>query len=544
MRKIVFLFLVVAQISYSQVNFVPVDHKIYSFLERMSVANFITNYNSFEIPKSGKEIGSYLSEIDKTKLSAIDKAKLDDFLDEFQLEITGETNNIQSIIENPNSSLTRKTRFFYFNSDNSNNNLYVKLLGETKFISQIDDKKVVSATPFKFGGEIGGTFSNNFGFQIQGINGSFFGEKSILLKDSEYNDNYKFNLPDSQAGSSFYDETRGSLIYQDQNFIFRFGRDRIKLGYGNEKSVLGENAPIFDFAQMQIKYNIFNFSYLHAKLIQDENPQNETKRDVLEKYFVFHRLSAQITKNTNFSLGELAIYSNRGIDLSYVNPFVFFKSIEHYNQDRDNTILFTDIKIDNLLNFMSFYGSLFVDDMDFGKIGSGWYGNKTMWDFGISFIPSVFESDFFSAQYIHIEPYFYTHHLFGNNFTHFDKLLNDNLMPNSELFGLLYQFSVTRDLDFEINYKFYQNGKNTLDENGEVEENVGGDINFGHRTEDATKIHFLQGDVLTRNSIKITSLYNFLRYYEFLISAEYFNEDFLIENSNYVELRTSLKILL
>ena len=53
----------------------------------------------------------------------------------------------------------------------------------------------------------------------------------------------------------------------------------------------------------------------------------------------------------------MIVYSNRSMDLSYINPFNFYKSAEHANQDRDNSLLFLDLQ-NNSLKGISFYGSI------------------------------------------------------------------------------------------------------------------------------------------------------------------------------------------
>jgi hypothetical protein len=59
-----------------------------------------------------------------------------------------------------------------------------------------------------------------------------------------------------------------------------------------------------------------------------------------DKFLVYHRIGFNINRHFNFGVGEFIIYGRRGIDLSYLNPFAFYKSIEHSNRDRDNSMLF------------------------------------------------------------------------------------------------------------------------------------------------------------------------------------------------------------
>ena len=47
--------LLISNLIYSQVGYIPVEDEIYPFLNRMNSVGIITNYNSFEIPKTRKD---------------------------------------------------------------------------------------------------------------------------------------------------------------------------------------------------------------------------------------------------------------------------------------------------------------------------------------------------------------------------------------------------------------------------------------------------------------------------------------------------------
>ena len=82
MKKFILLFLLFSVQLFCQLEYVQVDHRVYDFLERMNYNHLIENYNSFERPKSRKEIAGYLVEVNgnKAALSAVDKELLQRFL--------------------------------------------------------------------------------------------------------------------------------------------------------------------------------------------------------------------------------------------------------------------------------------------------------------------------------------------------------------------------------------------------------------------------------------------------------------------------------
>ena len=69
------LVIILASQAYSQIELVPVSHKVYPFLKRMELKGLIQNYNSANLPLSRKDVATFLNEIsDKTsELSSAEK---------------------------------------------------------------------------------------------------------------------------------------------------------------------------------------------------------------------------------------------------------------------------------------------------------------------------------------------------------------------------------------------------------------------------------------------------------------------------------------
>src|ERR1035437_4527586 len=110
MIKRIFLLLIVCTAFVSaQTEYVPVDHKIYNFLERLDVLKIISGFNSFELPKTRHEIATYLKEANEknAKLHASDRASLEDYKVEFELEYSGTLNNSVSLFGNSDNQTNK-----------------------------------------------------------------------------------------------------------------------------------------------------------------------------------------------------------------------------------------------------------------------------------------------------------------------------------------------------------------------------------------------------------------------------------------------------
>ncbi len=499
MKKIFPIFLLLTVSIFSQSEYVSTSNPIYDFLERMESQLLIDNYNSFEIPKTRKEIAGYLKQIikDENELDDEDKKILEDLEIEFEYDLSGTLNNSQSILgKSEYNILSQKEKYLYYYNEPQKFNLFINILGngELIFNNRINNKNNLSTTLGYVGGEIRGTILNKFGFSLRGINGNVFGNRETALLKNDLRYNFKLTEKPDQA---FFDETEGYLTADFDIVKFKLGQDRINIGYGPIKAFIDDNSPKFNYIAFSISYKFFDFSFFHGKLLGDTSFSYDSttgeQNFVQEKYIGYHRIGFNISKDVNFGVGEFIIYGDRTIDLSYLNPFSFYKSIEHQNRDRDNSMLFFDFK-NNSIKGLKLYASLLIDDITINKIGTGWWGNQFLFNAGLysSTLYNIIPLDL-RFEYIRIEPYVFTHRFLRNNFTNFGYNLGSFLQPNSELFYTQISYRLNYRLNLSCDFSYNIHGANPLTPDGTVKENIGGDISLGHRVFDSEKVNFLDG---------------------------------------------------
>lgn len=532
-RLFTLLSLIFACKLFAQAEYVSSDRYVYEFLYRMDALQLIENYNAFEIPKTRKQIANYLHEIiqNEEKLSDIDKNILNDLKKEFEYELSETLNNFESIIGgNSYNLLGQNEKYLFYYDDPGNANIFINLLAEGEFIYRYSDNVSKSTQLGIIGGEIRGTFLNKFGFLLNGNQGQVFGNKETarLRKNVEYN--FKYNLVPDEG---FFDETYGYMS-ADLNLInFKLGRDRINIGNGVLKPILSNNAPMFDYLSMNLNYKFLNFSYFHGKIIGNISYIGDTitggSFSVVEKYIGYHRLAFNILPQFSFGFGEVIIYGDRGIDLSYLNPFALYKSVEHSNQDRDNSMLFFDVNYKPVSD-LKIFGTLLLDDIKFGQIGSGWWGNQSLIHLGVSsFNLNKFLPLDLYFEYIRVEPYTFTHRLIRNNYTHNGYMLGLDLQPNSELFFTQINYRFNHRLNISAGFGYTLHGANPLNEDGSVSKNVGGNVNLGHRLGDSDTAKFLDGDIEHLRSLIFNVSYEPINQVFFLLRLVNLNES--LQNS-------------
>ncbi|HSP88027.1 MAG TPA: capsule assembly Wzi family protein [Ignavibacteriaceae bacterium] len=512
---------------FPQAEYVSADNPVYSFLNRMETLKLIEHYNPFEIPKSRGEIGKFLKEVIKQedKLDEVDKEILNDLRIEFEYEIFGSLNSSERIIgEGSYNFFSQKEKYLFYYNDKDRANIFINLLADGELIYRNNSNlDINSSTSLGFyGGEIRGTVLNKFGFFLRGYQGQVFGNRETALLKKEIAYNYKYI---TETDEGYYDETSGYVTADFDLLKLKFGRDRLLIGYGETKSLVADNSPMFDYLSFNINYEFMNFSYFHGKLLGNSSFINDSitggTNFVAEKYIGYHRLSFDFSQDISLGAGEIIIYGNRGIDLSYLNPFTFYKSVEHSNQDRDNSMLFFDLNLKPGYG-LKLFSTFLIDDISFGKIGSGWFGNQTMLHAGIfsSSLYKITPIDL-SLEYIRVEPYTFTHRLPGNNYTHNGYNVGIDLQPNSELFFSQINYRFNQRLRCSASFWYSIHGANPVLNNGDVE-NVGGNINLGHRVVDSENADFLDGDL------------EYSRKYSLLIFYEPFNQIYFSLHINYL----------
>jgi hypothetical protein len=527
-KKIILLFFFIPSLLFSQAEYVEVANPVYNFLKRMETLNFIEHYNPFELPKTRGEVGKFLKEVtsQENKLDAVDKKILEDLKVEFEYEIYGTLNYSERLIgEGSYNLLSQNEKYFFFDNDSERANLFVNLLAQGEIIHRDNSTlNINSGTSLGlYGGEIRGTILNKFGFLLRGFQGQVFGNRETARLKKEVAYNFKYNL---EPDEGYFDETFGYLSADFDLLKLKLGRDRLLIGHGVLKPFAADNAPMFDYLSLNINYDFLNFSYFHGKLLGNSTFINDTitggSQYVDEKYIGYHRLNFNISPSFSFGAGEMIIYGNRGIDLSYLNPFTFYKSVEHSNQDRDNSMLFFDINY-KPASGLKLFSSLLIDDISFGKIGTGWFGNQTLLHAGLfsANLYKIIPADI-SLEYLRIEPYTLTHRLPGNNFTHNGYNIGEDLQPNSELFFSQINYRFNHRLSCAISFTYAIHGANPLDTDGSIR-NVGGDINLGHRIMDSESVEFLDGikEHLRRFSVFI--FYEPVNQISFSININYLN---------------------
>lgn len=520
--------LVLAQAEYTEYN-----HPVYDFLERAASLKIISGYNSFERPLDRKTIARYLSVIEENlnKLNKTDREIFKDYQSEFEYELYDTLTNSESLIGGKGYDLfSQKEKYLYAYTEKGQAALFVNLLTNGEYLQFRDfaNNSNKNLNLGYYGGSVRGTLLEKFSFYLKGTNGISFGNKEL----TQYKDNLKYNYKLNEGAadkvnSEFYDETEGYFAADFKYVKLKLGSDRNYIGEGIHKEIMGAGSPKYNYLNISLNYKVFSFNYIHGQLQGSRSdiidPVQGQITKIAEKFIVYHRLGINLS-STNIGFGEIIIYSNRSLDLGYLNPFNFYKSVEHASQDRDNSLLFFDIS-HIPVSGLRIYGSVNIDDIDFAKMGDGWYGNKLLYNAGFftTFLYDLAPIDI-GGQYLHIDPYVYSHRIFDNNVTNSGYSLLDPLQPNSENLVFRINYYPMRRLRFRFDGFYGRHGANPLNDDGSVKRNVGGNVLVGHRLGDSEKAEFLDGNMDYLRRFTLAAVYEPIKGYSLELSLKHIND--------------------
>jgi len=499
---------------FAQIENVPVNNQVYEFLDRMGIKGILPLYSNTMIPLSRQEIAVLLQTVDEKKyqLNNAEREFLLKFRNEFIHEIDPTNEDAFVLLRGDSISgiISDKEKYIYSYSDSS---LYVV----AEFLGKMEHRRSsgetygsVNSTLEEYGGRIRGTIKNKLGFYIQATNGTLFGSRALALSDIRLKGNVKLN----DLNSSNFDFTEAYLRADLGWFNIQFGREYNLIGTGySDRLLLSNNAPVMDFLKLDFNYKSFRFVFLQGSLVDPYSLWN--------KYLAMHRAQFSIFNLMNVGISEMIIYQRTSPDFAYINPINFYKSSEHSLRDRDNAFLNFDIEIFPIKNY-KLYGTWLIDDIDFKKMGTGWWGNEFAWQGGI-YITDVASIPNLDGvlEYTRIEPYVYSNRLFGNSFSNNRIGLGHHLEPNSDEWFVQMSYRPTKKFRTWISYSFTRHGENII-QDGVIEKNVGGDIMQGHRDYDSEFVRFLDGNLVKNNKLQLRAIYEPINNY-FLSGIYEFN---------------------
>lgn len=180
-------------------------------------------------------------------------------------------------------------------------------------------------------------------------------------------------------GGNAYDffNVRGGLTYAATRHIsLLLAHDRNFIGNGYRSLILSDYSSPYFFFKLNVRVWQLNYQTVFAQLTAGGKNAGQPSP---KKYLAMHHLSLDIGPGFNVGLFESIVQGgpNRGVELQYLNPVIFYKAIEQQIGSADKALLGADFRW-NIAHRGQVYGQLIINEFRLQDIlqGTGWYGNK------------------------------------------------------------------------------------------------------------------------------------------------------------------------
>ncbi|GAA4426653.1 hypothetical protein GCM10023188_09000 [Pontibacter saemangeumensis] len=235
---------------------------------------------------------------------------------------------------------------------------------------------------------------------------------------------------------------RGYLNYALSKHVeIQLGHDRHVIGDGYRSLVYSDYAPPAFFLKLNTRVWKLHYMNLFQELIS-EYRRNTGDRLLPKKYMALHRLGINATENFNVGLFEQVVFArDEGkFELQYLNPVIFYRSIEQALGSEDNAMLGADFRW-NIANRVQLYGQLMLDEflLKEVKAGNGWWANKQAGQLGAKYIDAFGLGNLdLQGEVNIIRPYTYQHRDQFTNYQHYNQPLAHPMGANLyELIGII-----------------------------------------------------------------------------------------------------------
>ncbi|MFN6944542.1 MAG: hypothetical protein ACK4ND_06310 [Cytophagaceae bacterium] len=292
------------------------------------------------------------------------------------------------------------------------------------------------------------TWVNTRGFWVRGAIGKKFAFESSVYENQavfvDYIDRFvreRDVVPGQGQQKRFkqdgfdYNMAMGHISYSPSQYVnFQFGHGKHFIGDGYRSLLLSDNA--FAYPYLKVTTTIWKFKY--TNIFSQFNNLAE-QRNVLHhrKNAAIHYLSTNIGKRLQVGLYESVIYEvdsmgRRGLDVNYLNPVIFYRSVEFAVGSPDRALVGLNLKYLFAKTFWV-YGQGMIDDLKISelKLENSRYRQK--WGYQLGFVwldPIGIKNLRWQSEYNQVTPYSYTHRNPIQTYSHYNQELAHPLGAN------------------------------------------------------------------------------------------------------------------
>lgn len=269
-----------------------------------------------------------------------------------------------------------------------------------------------------------------------------------------------------------YKNNSGFIAYQpNKTFDFQMGYGKHFFGDGYRSLLLSDMAHNYGYLKVSTQFWKIKYVNLFANL-KDVRESGGNPSDFTDKYATIHYLSYNATKWLSIGLFESVVWQGsdtlveRGFDVNYLNPVIFFRPVEFSTGSADNSLIGLNLKI-RASKHLQFYGQVILDEflLDEFRARNGWWGNKQGAQAGFRLFELFgIKGLSWQGEFNTVRPFTYTHGSVTQNYAHYNQPLAHPLGAN---FNEVLSFLTYRKENWlvEARFQLIDGGKSSFMKN-------------------------------------------------------------------------------
>lgn len=223
----------------------------------------------------------------------------------------------------------------------------------------------------------------------------------------------------------------GAVTYTPSHiFSLELGRGKHQFGDGYRSLLLASDA--INYPYFKVRTKVWHIEYINLFSMQKGLRSTlDAEFDYTNKFTSTHLLSWNIKPNLNVYFFETIIWqnedtlSNRGFDLNYLNPIIFYRPVEFAIGSSDNAMVGAGSAW-RPNKQLQIYGQFVVDEMVFDQFISrtGWWANKYGAQLGFKYFdPFKIKDSYVQMEWNQVRPFTYSHGSPQQNYAHYNQPL-------------------------------------------------------------------------------------------------------------------------
>lgn len=226
-----------------------------------------------------------------------------------------------------------------------------------------------------------------------------------------------------------YPVATGYVNYKPSTYFdLQIGHGQHFIGDGYRSLVLSDNSQPFPYVKVNAKFWKLDYTVLYTSL-RDVRPEVTADDSFRTKYMTHHYLSWNATKRLTLGFFESVLWQDdngRGFDFNFLNPLIFYQTIELQTGSRGGNALLGITGKYKLSDRVTGYGQLVLDEFSSDAVisGNGSFQNKSGYQLGMKYQNAFSVPDLMlQAEYNRVRPYTFSHNTVVLNFGNSNQAL-------------------------------------------------------------------------------------------------------------------------